>query len=349
MNTLIIAPNDIREIVTHIGLDTLMDRMIQRLEEALLSSSPCFDVPQRAGFKHDAQGLLEWMPVMATAQSATVKIVSYNPRQPSVGLPTIVAYAARFNPSTGQMRCLMDATFLTALRTGAASAVASRVLARTDSSILAVIGAGAQAVSQIHALARLFPLQQVRAYDTNPLVASTLAQRLKPVTPDLNVVACANAQDAVANADIVCTATSVELNAPPVITADGLHSHVHINAVGSDFPGKCELPLGLLKHAFVAVDHKPQAKVEGECQQLAEHDIGPDFFQLVQGSSQYDAYRDRVTVFDSTGFAMEDHIALDLLMEIAAELNLGQEQEIAAVSQQVESPYAFLYETNGSV
>ena len=119
-------------------------------------------------------------------------------------------------------------------------------------------------------------------------------------------------------------------------------AHVHINAVGSDFPGKTELPLQLLQRSLVCPDFREQAIHEGECQQLEEHEIGPDLVDLVQGHARYTQFRDTATVFDSTGWALEDYVSVKLLTRLAEEAGLGEYVELESVSDDPKSPYGFL-------
>jgi ornithine cyclodeaminase/alanine dehydrogenase-like protein (mu-crystallin family) len=117
---------------------------------------------------------------------------------------------------------------------------------------------------------------------------------------------------------------------------------VHINAVGSDFPGKTEIPRALLSRSLVCPDFPPQAIREGECQQLEPSLIGPDLLQLVKEETRYQAYRDSSTVFDSTGWALEDYVTMNLLMDYGRQLDCGTEISIADLGEDPHNPYAAL-------
>ncbi len=159
--TTIIARDHIATIVDAVGLDQLMDEMIASLTSAISGyDATRTHVRARDGFHYNEPdvGLLEWMPVMHTAQSTTIKVVGYHPSNPAQrSLPTILSTISVFDTATGHLTGLADGTFLTALRTGAASAVASRVLARPSSSVLGLIGCGAQSITQLHAILRVLP------------------------------------------------------------------------------------------------------------------------------------------------------------------------------------------------
>ena len=127
----------------------------------------------------------------------------------------------------------------------------------------------------------------------------------------------------------------------PVFVNGGEQPWLHINAVGSDFPGKTELPLELLRQAFVCPDFQDQAVVEGECQQLPPDEIGKDLASIAQDPKAYAKYRDQLTVFDSTGWAVEDLTAMELLLGYAKELQLGHYLEIESISSDPMNPYDF--------
>jgi ornithine cyclodeaminase/alanine dehydrogenase-like protein (mu-crystallin family) len=133
METVILTVDDIRVIVQQVGLNGLMDEMIRRLEDAFA----CYDpqqtvIPARDGFSYTEpeMGLVEWMPVKGAGHQVTIKVVGYHPGNPSArSLPTILSTVSAYDTRTGHLFGLADGVFLTALRTGAASAVAARALA----------------------------------------------------------------------------------------------------------------------------------------------------------------------------------------------------------------------------
>lgn len=172
MKTLIISADDIYCLVQKLGIHALMDEMIERLTKAF--STYCDDnitIPARSGFQYSQPeiGLLEWMPSMKNGSHATVKMVGYHPTNPQQrNLPTILSTVSAYDTSTGHLLGLADATFLTALRTGAASAIASRILAKPCTRRVGLIGGGAQALTQLHALSRVFSVEEVFVYDIDP-------------------------------------------------------------------------------------------------------------------------------------------------------------------------------------
>lgn len=344
MESLILSDEDVHKIALKVGLDLLMDELINRLTTAFEHfSAESTVVPARDGFVYDhpVSGLLEWMPCMTYGDRATVKLVGYHPGNPkSRNLPTILSTIGAYDTTSGHLICLMDGTLLTALRTGAASAVATRIMSSSGARVLGLIGTGVQAIAQLHALSRLFDLDEVLIYDIDPAVQDTFVERasifashlpIRPVPVD----------ELVRSSDVICTATSVGIGEGPVFDGVEPNPWVHINAIGSDFPGKVEIPLTLLQRSFVCPDFRAQAIKEGECQQLVPDQIGPDLFELVQNRDRYEGVRDQITVFDSTGWALEDHVAMNLFMELAADLELGTHVQIESIPEDAVNPYYF--------
>ena len=343
METLIISPQDVMELVKRVGLDTLMDRMIAGLTEAFKEvNRNQGELRSRDGFvKKPSCACVEWMPYMRkTDQSVTIKVVAYQPDNiQTVGIPTVLATTSLYDFNTGHLVALSDAVILTAMRTGAASAIASKILARPDSATIGLVGAGAQAVSQLHALSRVFPLQEALVYDINRDVARSFSSRVAFLGLPIRVCSLDELER---NADIICTATSVGEAADPVIAGKNLKPHVHINAVGADIKGKTELPLSLLKQSFVCPDFPEQALVEGECQQLQIDEIGSSLMEMIERPEDFHPYRERQTVFDSTGLALEDHVALEIMHELVQAHGLGQRLQLEYYPNDPYNPYEFV-------
>jgi ornithine cyclodeaminase/alanine dehydrogenase-like protein (mu-crystallin family) len=340
-------------MVHRIGINALMDEMIERLTSAFVAYDPDETIiPARAGFQYDRPdiGLLEWMPAMQTGSAVTVKMVGYHPRNPSVKhLPTILSTISIYDTASGHLVGLADATFLTALRTGATSAIASKFMASPRSSVIGLIGAGAQAVTQLHALDRVFSLKKVMVYDSDPAISDSFLERTS--FQGLNVVQVNknSLNDLLQNSDIICTATSVDIGDGPVFEDTTTQPWLHINAVGSDFPGKTEIPKSLLQRSLVCPDFPEQAKNEGECQQLSAAEIGPSLVELIRDREKYAYITEIPTVFDSTGWALEDQVAADMLINFARQFNLGTTIQIESVSSDPRNPYQFAVDKNYSI
>jgi ornithine cyclodeaminase/alanine dehydrogenase-like protein (mu-crystallin family) len=325
---MLITPEDLAAIVADVGLDALMDESIEEFENALHDGD--LDVRRRDGFATGRDGaaegaaggagMLEWMPAARRGDTVALKVVGYQPANPRArGLPTVLATSTLYDCRSGALTAIMDATFTTALRTGAASAVATRHLADDGSKVLGVVGCGAQAVTQVHALSRVLPLSRVLAYDRDPRVAWSFPGRVAFTGLPVDVV---DLDELERRSEVLCTATSVPPGAGPVLTGLELAPAAHINAIGSDLPGKAELPAGLLARAVVCPDFLPQALVEGECQRLAPDRVGPSLAEVVAGGLG-DSLRGLLTVFDSTGYAVQDLVVAETVLRHARRIGVG--------------------------
>lgn len=347
ISTLVVSAANVNTIISNYGVDNIMDQLTERLNRAIHSYNPSTtEIPIRSGFNYqgDLPGLVEFMPVHRKTDSVVLKVVGYHPKNPSAfNLPTILSSVTSYDTTTGHLKCIMDGVLLTALRTGAASAIASKSLAKPDSTILGLIGCGAQSVVQLHALSRYFSIDEVLLYDTDFTALETFKERIEFMGLKVDVV-IAPIDKIVKSSDIICTATSIDPGKGPLFGEIDKQSHLHINAVGSDFPGKIELPLSLLKKATVVPDFPEQAKIEGECQQLSESEIGPSFSELIKNANKYQHLKDELTVFDSTGWALEDQVTQELIQELALEMGVGEEIEIENGAGDVKNPYHFLAE-----
>lgn len=344
-HTLILTRDDIRQLVFETGLDSLMDEMIERLTTAMRTFNlDDADIPPRQGFRYTRPdpGLIEWMPCMYNGgRQATIKIVGYHPANARArSLPTILSTVSAYDTRSGHLICMMDGTLITALRTGAVSAIATRLMASSRSKTIGIIGSGAQAVTQIHALSRVVAIDRVLVFDIDPRAQASLVDRVHVITEQLDIEP-ASLAEVVESADVLCTVTSVGVGEGPVFSGIETRSWLHINAVGSDLPGKTELPVELLRNSFVCPDFRVQAVEEGECQQIHPEQIGPSLYELVQKPDQYLFVRERRSVFDSTGWALEDHVGMSLFMDRASELGVGTRVPIESISGDAHNPYHF--------
>ncbi|AGZ41992.1 ornithine cyclodeaminase family protein [Actinoplanes friuliensis] len=339
MDTLLLTRQHVAKLVEMNGRDHFMDLLIRNLRTAFRAESKGH-TPPRGGFLRcpGDTGVIEWMPHHRAGESMTLKLVAYTPSNPErLNLPTIIGTLTRYDDVTGHLEAVSDGVLLTAFRTGAASAVASSLLARPDSRTLGLVGAGAQAVTQAHALSRIFPLERILVTDAEPSHAASYADRVDFLGLDVRV---ADVEEIERESDIICTATTVGVGAGPVLPGTSLRPDVHINAIGADLVGKFELPVAVLRSATVVPDHFAQARAEGECQQLADDEVGPDLMTLCARPQEAVALRSGRTVFDSTGFALEDHVAFSTLIELAAEAGVGDRVALEHLPEDALNPYS---------
>jgi alanine dehydrogenase len=246
--------------------------------------------------------------------AVAIKWVNVHPGNPSRGMPTVMAVLVYNDPDTGYPLAVMDATGITACRTGATAALASKYLARQDSSTLGLVGAGRQSYTQLTAHAVLFKLKQVRVYDRSREAVRKLINSF-PRQPLVE----ATLEEAVAS-DIVCTVTPVRR---PLVKKEWFLPGTHINAVGADAEGKEELEPSILSQATVVVDNLEQAAAAGEINVPLKKGLYKStqvYATLAEVASQRKPGRkdsQSVTVFDSTGVAIEDLALARLVYEEA--------------------------------
>ncbi len=341
--TLVLSGSDVGRLLGSKGLHAFMDALIESLETAIRGYDPSVtQIPVRSGFNYTepASGLIEWMPLYKSGSEVVLKLVGYHPDNPANhALPTIISSVYAYDTTTGHLKAIVDGVLLNALRTGAASAVASKYLAKQDSSILGLIGCGAQAVTQLHALSRVFGIEQVLFHDTDQSAMETFPSRVDMLGMEVELIP-SQIEAIVSMSDIISTATSIAVDEGPLFGDMKTQDHLHINAVGSDFPGKVELPVELLRRGLVCPDFEEQAMHEGECQQLYIHEIGPSIDTILKSPEEYAVAKENLSVFDSTGWALEDQVTLDLILEYAEVYETGKRIAIEDLSGDARNPYA---------
>jgi alanine dehydrogenase len=233
---------------------------------------------------------------------AGVKIVNVHPDNRAAGLPTVMALTVILDVATGIPRAIINATRLTDMRTGAAGAIAAKYLAPKKEVVLGVIGSGRQAEAQVQAISRELRITEVKVWSRDEKNALAFAGRFRefPGTATSIEQAC--------DADVVVTTTP---SRKPIVMHEWIHEGTHINAIGADAPGKEELDPLILKRAKVFVDDRPQAIHSGEINvPIAKglfhaHDIAGTLGEVVVGVKGR-RNPDEITVFDSTGLAIQD-------------------------------------------
>ncbi|GAB3155108.1 ornithine cyclodeaminase family protein [Amycolatopsis stemonae] len=282
-----------------------MAAAVDAVREAFLDlAAGLFVVPQRLSF---GGGTTLVMSACHTPTSTTVvKTLSLAAGRTPMIIGTLV-----WNTAAGQV--IADATEVTTLRTGAASGVATDLLAPPSASRLALLGTGAQAADQVRAVAAVRPLSQVAVSGRDRPRLTAFVSRLRAEFPEITVRAAESAADAVSDAEIVCCATS---SSTPLFAADDLPARVHVNAIGSYLPSMRELPAELLAEAGCLVVDQVGAVLEEAGEVIHAVERG-----LVERSSLVelgDALRTPPvvsgrTVFKSVGLAVQDWAIARLL------------------------------------
>jgi ornithine cyclodeaminase len=262
-------------------------------------------------------------------QALAVKVVSLFGRNPAQGLARINATVLAFDPATGELLALLDGTALTAIRTAAASAAATDLLARPDSRVLAVFGAGPQARAHVAAMCAVRPIDVVRCYCLSRESTDAMCAALSAEAAGRNFVAVSSSAEALADADIVVTATTSSV---PVFADAELRAGVHINAIGSYKPDVCEIPPATVARAMVVVDSRAAAWEEAGdlIQPLRSGLIGADHVhaelgEILLGLKSGREDEDAVTLFKSVGVAVQDAVAARHAVQAARRFHLGRE------------------------
>ncbi len=286
------------------------------------------DVPLRIDVAQTAhQSHSFFMPALVDGQSLGMKIVSVFPHNgPTHGLPTIHAIVLLIDAGTGVPLALMDGTQLTILRTGAASGVGTRLLARADSTHLVVIGAGAQAAGQIRAVCAVRPIQKVTIVNRTRERATELAARMRLEFPALEFYGTTDRATALASADILCLATS---STTPVFSDDEIRPGTHINGVGSYRHDMVEADPKTVGRAYIAVDqYAPAWSEAGEL--IAARQLGiidpsdvVEIGAIANGIHPGRQSSSQITFFKSVGNAAQDVIVAQIAYAAARTAQAG--------------------------
>jgi ornithine cyclodeaminase/alanine dehydrogenase-like protein (mu-crystallin family) len=273
--------------------------------------------PLRTHVALPAGDLLLMPGVRDGAAGTSVKLVTVTAGNAARGLPTVQAIVVWFDAATGRPLALLDGGLVTAMRTGAASGVATRLLARPDAATLAVIGAGGQAEWQVRAVLAARPIRRVLIHARSPERRAAFAARMAAAT-GVEVSAVDSAEAAVRAADVVCCATT---STEPVFDAAWLRPGAHVNGIGAYRLGMVELPSELFERAsLIAVDAREAAMAEaGDVVAAIERgsatEAGLTEIGTVDRGWAAGRHPDAVTVFKSVGLAIQDVAAAELITE----------------------------------
>ncbi len=252
-----------------------------------------------------------------------LKAGGYWPHNLPRGLTNHQSSTLMFDPETGRASGLVSANYLTGVRTGAASALATRALSRADATVLGIIGTGGQSVHQLRATAKVRGLTRVHAWDPLPENVTRFAEAVTAL--GLEYVAETSPQAVADAAEIIITVTPSQ---KPIMQKDWIRPGTHISAMGADTKGKQELDPALVAAARVFVDEAAQAISIGECQHAyAQGMIGAaDLTALgavLEGRAEGRRSEAEITLFDGTGVALQDLVVADLAMRRAIEQGRG--------------------------
>jgi len=274
-------------------------------------------------------GVTLFMPAyLAADDQMAIKIVSVFNDNPAQGLPLIHALVVVVDATTGTPAAVMDGTYLTALRTGAASGAATDLLARPDASTAAVFGAGAQGRTQLEAVCAVRSIREAWVYDVTPKQAAAYADEMSR-SLSLPVRVAGTPAEAVRQADVICTATT---SSTPVFNDADVRPGTHINAVGAYTPQMQEVPAETVLRARVVIDHREASLAEAgdlliplQRGLMTQAHIYAELGEIAAGRKPGRASAEEITLFKSVGVAVQDVAAASAVLEAARRLNLGTE------------------------
>lgn len=293
-----------------------LDALLEALADAFVAlSAGRASAPPRAAAR-SADGLLGVMPAFVPGLGLEAKMVSVFPENESRGLPSHQALVLLFDDRDGRPLAVMDGTYITAVRTAAASALSARLLALPETGVLAVVGAGVQGAAHLEAMGRLRRLHEVRIASRNYEHAEALASRSSKAR------AVRSVEDAVRGADLICCCTH---SREPVLRREWLSPGAHVTSVGANVEGP-ELDAATVREGRLFVESRTAFEPPpAGAAELAGIDprLGTELGEVLSGAAPGRTSETEVTVYKSMGHALEDAAAGRLVYERALSERAG--------------------------
>ncbi|MCX8153201.1 MAG: alanine dehydrogenase [Candidatus Bathyarchaeota archaeon] len=314
MNVLLLSEREVTELLR-------IDEVITAVENAFREKALGYaQMPPKiylnfAKYNGDVRAMPAYLERL---DAAAVKIVNSHPDNPrKFGMPTVSATVLLLDPRNGALLAIMGGTHLTAMRTAAAGGIAIKYLANKDAKVASFIGAGVQARAQLQALLLTRPnIEEIRVCDISPKAAEAFAAEAKSKAAKCRVTIVGKEKEAVRGADIVITTTP---SRRPVVFDEWVSEGTHFNCIGADAPLKEEIDPAILKRAKIVVDDWDQAAHSGEINVpisrgvLSKKDVWAELGEIVAGAKTGRTSKDEITVFDSTGLAIQDAAAAEVV------------------------------------
>lgn len=312
----VLTVSDMTLLLKKVSLKTFFLKLIDQLELDFARWKEFHVSPRHA--THVPQGVIELMPI-CDHQFYSFKYVNGHPKNPQQGKPTVLATGQLSLVATGDPVLISEMTLLTAIRTAATSALASKYLAKKNTRHFGIIGTGAQ--SEFQTLAHHFALgiQDIFYFDTDPEAMAKFKHHLSAFPVKLHT--CPDGRAVVEQADLITTSTA-RSGHHHIIQNGWVKQGLHINGIGGDSPGKTEIDPALLNRCETVVELLEQTRIEGEIQQQPQKGVS-ELWTLCAGMTQVRSSDAQVTLFDSVGFALEDYSALRLVYQLAEEHQVG--------------------------
>jgi ornithine cyclodeaminase/alanine dehydrogenase-like protein (mu-crystallin family) len=312
---LVLSQAEVRELL---DLDRLVDALADA--HADLTAGKASMPPRIAALVEQREGLLGVMPSYLPSAGLACKLVTLFPHNEDRA--THQAVICVFEPDNGTPAALMDGTYITATRTAAGSALATRLLAREDSHVLAVIGTGVQARTHARAIPRVRPIEEIR-------VASRDRAKAEAFANDIGGVAVDSYEDALRGADVVAAATHA---VDPVVRREWLAPGTHVNSVGLNPRGR-EVDAQTVADATLVVESRASALAPPpagapELVGIDPSHLHAELGELVTGAKPRRRSREEITLYKSVGVAVQDAAAAALVLAAARERSVGREIEL---------------------
>jgi ornithine cyclodeaminase len=317
-------------ILSRRDVETVLDvrACMAAMESALAGlSRGTWRQPPRTQVRIDGSGIL--MGLMPAFRDRGERLLALKdillvPDNPARGLQSHQGVVLLHDGVSGCLLAIVDATAVTAIRTAAVSAIATRVLARPDTTKVAILGTGVQACRHVEAMRALVPAAEIVVWGRTPDRAAALCEQM-------DVRACASVEEAAAGADVICTVTASPV---PLLDLATVAPDCHVNAVGASSPVTREIAADLVAKAALFVDSRTQADVECGEYLLAMRDgaIGPGHIRaelgdVLIGRAPGRANNDGITLFKSLGLAVEDLAAAEAAVIAATQRGIGTRVE----------------------
>jgi ornithine cyclodeaminase/alanine dehydrogenase-like protein (mu-crystallin family) len=315
METLMLNETEVQRLLDP---DMLLDALAEGFKAL---SEGHVDAPKRIGVTVPDTGLLLSMPAYQQGREITVKLVSVFHDNHRFGIPSHQAIICLFDAQTGSPLSFMEGSYITALRTAGAAALSTQQLARTDSHVLAIIGAGVQGRSHLKMLPRVRQFSEIRIASAHYEHAEQLA------SADSRARAVESIEQAVRGADVVCLCTH---SGEPVISYEWLSPGMHITSIGYSPPGG-EVDPKVIEHGHLFVETRMAFEPPpAGCGELAGFDrsTGTELGEVLLGQAPGRRSQDEITVYKAMGHACEDMAAASLVYRRAKQEGIGRAMEI---------------------
>jgi alanine dehydrogenase len=322
----LLTEDEVRAVLT-------MADTVEAVEEAFRQYAlGTVQVPLRIGVKIPAHngfhGVMQAY-VGGDVDALAVKTGSmYRDNPAQYDLPGIILYVMLYDPRNGSLLALMGGNHLTAMRTAAVCGVATKYLARRDSEVLGLFGAGVEGRTQVLAIHEVRPLKKVKIFDPAPDQAASLVEEMATAT-GIEMIAVDDPREAVVGCDIVSATTS---STSPVFEGKWLEDGAHVNAIGSHAPDVQEVDSDTVARSRLVLDSKEAVLAEAgdlivpiKEGRISEEHIYAELGELITGAKQGRSSENEITFFKSVGLALQDAAAAVKTYQLAREKGIGTE------------------------